>query len=69
MIVLFEITLKQLVIVTRYGRRKEYIKLILGLSKAINKNLSLFILPNLSKSYLNEIEKVKNIPKQIKLFF
>jgi hypothetical protein len=52
-------------VVTRYGRRKEYIKLILGLSLSrliTNKNLSLFGLAkitNLSKSYLNEIEKVK----------
>lgn len=54
---------------------KDYIKLIFGLKlKQVRtqKNLSLFglaKLTNLSKSYLNEIEKGKNIQKEIKFCF
>lgn len=53
---------------------KDYIKLIFGLKlKQVRtqKNLSLFglaKLTNLSKSYLNEIEKGKNIQKLIKFY-
>ncbi|MFB0909906.1 MAG: helix-turn-helix transcriptional regulator, partial [Flavobacterium sp.] len=52
---------------------KEYIKLIFGLKlkqARTNKNLSLFDLAkitNLSKSYLNEIEKGKKYPKTDKV--
>lgn len=54
---------------------KDYIKLIFGLKMKqvrTQKSLSLFglaKLTNLSKSYLNEIEKGKNTPKRIKFCF
>jgi transcriptional regulator with XRE-family HTH domain len=48
---------------------KDYIKLILGLKQArTNKDLSLLIkITELSKSYLNEIEKGKKYPKTDKI--
>jgi hypothetical protein len=52
---------------------KDYIKLILGLAQASTYEQRSFIylakITELSKSYLNEIEKERSIPRQIRLFF